>query len=94
MLVLKNLLLLIATGSAYTPYNEQELMISLDGIVQQPIRTYTLTGNQIKFYEAPLGERTEEGVIVPAVSFYGKAFKFREDTDNARYLKRLSLIHI
>ena len=62
-------------------------MISLDGIVQQPIRTYTLTGNQIKFYEAPLGERTEEGVIVPAVSFYGKAFKFREDTD-------LSLIHI
>ena len=78
-----------ATGSAYTPYNEQELMISLDGIVQQPIRTYRVTGNQIKFYEAPLGQRTEEGVVVPSVLFYGKAFKFREDTNNARYLKRL-----
>ncbi len=78
------------SGLAYTPYNEQELMISLDGVVQQPIRSYTITGNQIKFYEAPLGPRMEEGVLVPPVSFYGKAFKFRENTDNARYLKRLT----
>ena len=77
------------SGSAYTPYNEQELMISLDGVVQQPIRTYTVTGNQIKFYEAPLGPRMEEGVLVPPVSLYGKAFKFRENNNNVRYLKRL-----
>ena len=73
------------TGSAYTPYNEQELMISLDGVVQQPIRTYTVTGNQIKFYEAPLGPRMEEGVLVPPVSLYGKAFKFRENNNSYGY---------
>ena len=77
------------TGTAYTPYNEQELMVSLDGIVQQPINSYTVSGNQIKFYEPPLGPRVNEGAEVPPQKIYCRAFKFRENPDNVRYLKRL-----
>ena len=77
------------TGSAYSPYNEQELMITLDGINQEPIKSYTITGNQIKFWEPPLGIRTEGNVEIDAQFFYGRGFKFREDSDNARYLKRI-----
>ena len=77
------------TGTAYTPYNEQELMITLDGIAQRPYVTYTVTGNTIKFYEAPLGPRVVEDQNVPPQEFYGRAFKFRDDTNNVRYLKRL-----
>ena len=64
-------------------------MITLDGIAQRPYVTYTVTGNTIKFYEAPLGPRVVEDQNVLPQEFYGRAFKFRDDTNNARYLKRL-----
>ena len=80
------------TGLAYQPFNEQELMITIDGVAQRPITSFRVIGNQIKFYEPPLGERTSEGQIVSPQTFYGRAFKFSEDINNVRYLKRLKNI--
>ena len=77
------------TGLAYQTFNEQELMITLDGVAQRPIISFTVIGNKIKFYEPPLGERIVEGQIVSPQVFYGRAFKFTEDINNVRYLKRL-----
>jgi hypothetical protein len=77
------------TGAAYAPYNEQELMITLDGIAQEPGKSFRISGNQIIFYEAPLGERIVEDQLIPGQVFYGRSFKFRENLDNEKYLKKL-----
>ena len=81
-----------ATGTAYTPYNEQELLLTIDGVAQRPGYSFTVSGNQLFFYEPPLGVRVTEEQEVPAQQEYIRSFKFREDTDNARYLKRLKNI--
>lgn len=80
------------SGAAYAPYNEQELLITIDGVAQRPGRSYKVTGNQLYFYEAPMGERVLEDQVVPPQTAYIRSFKFREDSDNARYLKRLKNI--
>lgn len=84
------------TNTPYTPYNEQELMITIDGVSQNPGYSYVVTGNQIRFYEAPMGERQEnidgEDVLVPAQKCYIRSFKFRENSDNERYLKKIKNI--
>ena len=81
-----------ATGTAYTPYNEQEILITIDGIAQRPGYSFKVVGNQLSFFEPPLGPRVTEDQLVPPQNAYIRAFKFREDTDNARYLKRLKNI--
>ena len=82
----------VVTGSAYTPYNEQEILMTIDGVAQRPGYSFKVVGNQLTFFEAPLGPRVTEDQIVPPQKAYIRAFKFREDTDNARYLKRLKNI--
>ena len=77
-----------ATGSAYTPYNEQEILMTIDGVCPETRILFKVVGNQLTFFEAPLGPRVTEDQIVPPQKAYIRAFKFREDTDNARYLKR------
>ena len=81
-----------ATGTAYTPYNEQELLMTIDGVAQRPGYSFKVTGNQLNFYEPPLGIRINEDQEVPAQKEYIRSFRFREDTDNSRYLKRLQNI--
>jgi len=84
------------TRLAYAPYNEQELIISIDGVLQQPKKSFKVSGNQITFTEPPLGERQEkfgknddEYTTIPAQSFYCKSFKFKDNDLNSKYLKRL-----
>ena len=81
------------TGTAFSPYNNQALMVTLDGVAQHPGYSYKINGNQITFYEAPLGKRQEnvdgEIVDVPAQKYYIRSFEFRDASDNNRYLKKL-----
>lgn len=77
------------TGAAYAPYNEQELMITIDGVTQEPGESYTIFGNQVTFTESPIGERIVENQLIPGQIFYGRSFKFRDDSDNAKYLRKL-----
>lgn len=84
------------TRLAYSPYNEQELTISIDGVLQEPKKSFKVSGNQIIFAEPPLGERQEkfgknddEYTIIPAQSFYCKSFKFKDNDLNFKYLKRI-----
>ena len=87
------------TRLAVSPYNEQELVITLDGILQEPKKAFKISGNQIIFSEPPLGERTEkfgknndEVVSLPSQKFYCKAFKFKDNTLNSKYLKKFKNI--
>lgn len=78
----------------YIPYNNQELFITLDGIIQEPGLSYNVSGNQITFTEPPLGSYVIEGQETNEQSFYGRSFKFRDDIFNQKYLKKLKDISL
>lgn len=71
--------------------NEQ-LFVTLDGIFQEPGKSYTISGNKITFAQPPLGQRTDEGQLVDSVKFYGRAIKFKSSTLNDRYFKKVKSI--
>ena len=81
------------SGTAVSAFNENQLIISVNDVVQEPGKSYTVSNNQITFAEAPLGPRVAEGQDVPAVSFYGKSIKFKNNTLNQQYLKKLRNIY-
>ena len=56
------------------PYNEQALIITLDGIFQEPGVAYTVSGSQITFAQPPLGPSIKNSQSVPGVRFYGKNY--------------------
>lgn len=72
-----------------TPYNEQALTITLDGVLQEPGVAYTVSGDKITFTEPPLGPSVKDGQDVPGVTFYGRHFEFKSDTLNQKYLKKI-----
>ena len=80
-------------GATITPYNEQSLTITLDGILQEPGRAYTVKGNKITFAAPPLGPSVKDGQQVPGVTFHCRYFEFKNATLNARYLKRVRNIY-
>lgn len=77
------------TNAAITPYNEEQLLITLDGVIQEPGVAYTVSGSTITFASAPLGPRIAEDQEVPPQTFYGRSFKFKSDTLNDEYLKKV-----
>jgi hypothetical protein len=77
------------TNTPLEIFNAQQLIISLDGVVQEPGIAYTVTNNQITFSTPPLGERIEEGQIVPAQEFFGRSIRFKNSELNNQYLKKV-----
>ena len=78
-----------ANGNAVKPYNEQALIITLDGILQEPGTSYTLDQDRIIFAQPPLGPTIKDGQNVPGVTFHGRKFEFKKSDLNAKYLKKL-----
>ena len=81
---------------AYSPYNEQELFLTINGIAQEPGKSFKVSGSQITFNEPPLGplfpqtgENLDDTYETESASLICKAFKFKEDTFNSRYLRKL-----
>ena len=79
-------------NNAVTPYNEQALIITLDGIFQEPGVAYTISGSNITFAQPPLGPVTKNSQDVPGVKFYGKNYQFKTDKLNAKYLRKIKNI--
>jgi hypothetical protein len=73
----------------YSPYNNQQLIITLDGVMQEPGVAYNIIGNQIIFAEPPFGQRIVDGQIVPGQKFYCRSICFKNNDLNAKYLKKL-----
>ena len=76
------------TNDPITPYNEMALTITLDGILQEPETSYTVSGSTITFAKPPLGPRTDNGAAIPAQKFVGRLFQFKDNVKNAQYLKK------
>lgn len=70
------------------PYKAQQLLVTLDGVLQDPDTAYTVSGSTITFAEAPLGPFVDAktGINVPGVNFYGKSVKFQDNINNDRYM--------
>ena len=80
------------SGLPLAPYNEQQLIITIDGVLQEPGKAYTVNGTQITFSSPPFGENVTEGQYVTGQKFYGKYFRFKANDLNSQYLKKLSTL--
>ena len=85
-----------ANNLPYSPYNEQELFLTLNGIAQEPGKAFKVSGSQITFSEAPLGplfpqtgENLDDTYETDPAAFICRAFKFKDDNFNSRYLRKL-----
>jgi hypothetical protein len=85
-----------ANNLAYSPYNEQETFITLNGVAQEPKKAYEISGSQITFASAPLGpqypitgENFDDTYTTDPTKFVCKSFKFKNDTFNDKYLKKI-----
>ena len=78
-----------STNLPITPYNEEQLLITIDGVVQEPGVAYTVSGSNITFATPPLGEKVVEFQKVPAQSFNGRSFRFKDNTLNQEYLRKI-----
>ena len=83
-------------GSPFTPISEESLVITLDGILQEPKVAYTVESDKIIFSQPPLGpgakltgNNSSDVTTYNGVTFYGKCFYFRESQYNNRYLRKI-----
>ena len=81
------------TNDLVYPYNEQALIVTIDGVIQEPGIAFTVSGSNITFATPPLGQKTVEGQLVPQQKFLGKQFSFRSNTENQNVLKKVKNIY-
>ena len=81
-------------GVPFTPIKEESLIITLDGILQEPKVAYTVSGDNITFAQPPLGPGVKAGAAYGGVTFYGKVFYWKAPgaAYNTRYLKKIKNI--
>ena len=84
------------TGLAFTPVNAESLIITLDGILQEPGVAYTVSGDNIIFSAPPLGpgnkltgNNISDTSPYKGTKFVGRNFYFKDSQYNTRYLKKL-----
>jgi len=83
-------------GIPFSPINAKSLIITLDGILQEPEVAYTVQNDTIIFSAPPLGPGTvrtgnDLNDLTPynGVTFYGKYFSFKNNEYNNRYLRKI-----
>jgi hypothetical protein len=83
-------------GVPFSPVSASNLIITLDGILQEPGVAYTVSGDSIIFSRPPLGNgstRTGNNLndvtTYKGVTFYGKYFAFKDNQYNTRYLRKI-----
>ena len=84
------------SGVPFTPVSAESLIVTLDGILQEPNVAYTVQSDKIIFAQPPLGPGAKltgntSSDLTPykGVTFYGKCFYFRESQYNNRYLRKI-----
>ena len=66
---------LTVNGTAISPESEAAVIISVSGVVQQPISAFTITGSQITFTGNPASSDTFFGIVL------GNTFDIGKPTD-------------
>ena len=55
---------LTVNGTAVSPGNEANCLISISGVIQEPLTSYSITGNQISFTSNPSASDTFFGTVL------------------------------
>ena len=83
-------------GVPFSPYSDRNLVISLDGVLQEPGVAFTVSGDRIIFSQPPLGpyqkqtgEAQSDITYYNGVTFYGKYVAFKDNQYNTRYFKKI-----
>jgi len=80
---------------AFFPSKDKNLILTLDGVLQEPGAAYTINQDKIIFSAPPLGpgsKLTGEGgetSTYGGVTLYGKYFAFKDDQYNNKYLRKI-----
>ena len=92
----KTFQLLDDRGLPFTPFSAKNLIITLDGILQEPEVAYTVSGDTITFAQPPLGayqkltgSQKEDLTSYSGTTFYGKYFSFKDNQYNTKHIKKL-----
>ena len=80
---------ILKDGFSYTPASSKGLIVTLDGILQEPDVAYTISGDQIIFSAPPLGDGSKAGSSYQGVTFYGKVFQFKDNQYNNKHLRKI-----
>lgn len=72
--------------------NPHNLIITIDGVLQEPGKAFTISGSTITFNQAPLGERISNNQTVAPQKFAGRLVRFKDNTLNTQYFKKIKNI--
>ena len=80
----------------FTPFSAKNMVVTLDGVLQEPEVAYTVSGDNITFSQPPLGpyqkltgNNLNELTDYNGVTFYGRYFNFKDNQYNTRYFKKI-----
>ena len=83
-------------GNPFTPVSAKNLIITLNGILQEPEVSYTVSGDKIIFSQAPLGPSSKltgtnlsDLTSYDGTKFYGRYIEFKDNQYNTQYFKKL-----
>ena len=76
-------------GVPFFPASTKGMIVTLDGVIQEPGVAFTVSNDQIVFSAPPLGPGTKFGSAYKGVTFYGKIFEFKDNQYNTKYLKKI-----
>jgi hypothetical protein len=80
------------SGLPLVVYNEQQLIITIDGVLQEPGKAFKINGSQITFDSPPFGNSLIEGQEIEGQKLYGRYIKFKNNSLNEKYLRKLKSI--
>ena len=72
--------------------NENNLFITIDGIVQDPGVAFTVSGSTLTFAKAPLGPRRANNQDIEPQKFVGRLIRFKNDALNNQYFRKIKNI--
>ena len=83
-------------GNPFTPVSAKNLIITLNGILQEPEVSYTVSGDKIVFSQAPLGPSSKltgtnltDLTSYDGTVFYGRYIEFKDNQYINQYFKKL-----
>ena len=83
-------------GNPFTPISAESLIVTLDGILQEPGVAYTVSQDKIIFSNPPLGSGVKltgnsgtDTTPYNGVTFIGRTFYFKQNQYNNRYIRKI-----
>jgi len=73
-------------------FNPNNLFVTIDGVMQNPGTTFTVSGSTITFATPPLGQRISNNQIIEPQKFVGRMIRFKNNDFNSRYFKKIKNI--